>query len=203
MIDWRARGGEFHRIELPAFPGVLLPAVFLRGDGKLYFPIVHVCAALDVRDNRQREKVKRDYPESVNRLVIPTTKGDQSTLCVEWEALGAWLITIQEERTGDAQRGRLRTFKRQVWHAASEILMGRHEPVALPAPDGRRGEIAGLHSLALQTEQRVGRIERVVFVGDPEDSETISGDSRTARCPHCGGALRVTVGTLQIAPGEE
>jgi hypothetical protein len=36
MIDWRARGGEFHRIELPAFPGVLLPVVFLRGDGKLY-----------------------------------------------------------------------------------------------------------------------------------------------------------------------
>ena len=49
----------------------------------------------------------------------------------------------------------------------------------------------------------MGHLERVVFVGDPEEAETISGDSRVARCPHCGGALRVTVGTLQIAPGEE
>ncbi len=49
----------------------------------------------------------------------------------------------------------------------------------------------------------MGHLERVVFVGDPEDAEMISGASRTARCPHCGGTPRVTVGSLQIAPGEE
>ena len=131
-IDWRAVGGEFHQIELPAFPGVLLPAVFLPGDGKLYFPVGHVCAALGAQDKRQREKVKRDFPESIVDLSLPTTKGDRPMVCIEWEALGAWLVTIHEGRVAEEQRGKLRVFKTQVWKAASDILMGKHQALRCP-----------------------------------------------------------------------
>lgn len=195
MIDWRAVGGEFHQIELPAFPGVLLPAVFLPGDGKLYFPVGHVCAALGAQDKRQREKVKRDFPESIVDLSLPTTKGDRPMVCIEWEALGAWLVTIHEGRVAEEQRGKLRVFKTQVWKAASDILMGKHQATALPAPERRRSELAGLRSLAFQTEERVGRLERVVYISEDDAAD----DSRVACCPHCGGTIRIhAVSTFSI-----
>ncbi len=199
-MDWRNRG-ELHHIELPAFPGVLLPAVFLPQERKLYFPVAHICAALEVQDKRQREKVKRDYPDCLDELTLPTTKGDRGMVCIEWEALGAWLTTIQEERVGEAQRERLRTFKRQVWRAASEILIGQHQPAALPAADKRSSDLTGLRSLALQTEQRVGRLERVVFLSEDEAEQPI--DSRVGRCPHCGKPVRIAIGQLVIVPEDE
>lgn len=204
MIDWRARGGELHQIELPAFPGALLPAVFLPDVGALYFPIGQVCAALGVLDTRQRAKVRRDYPDSIETLSIPTTGGDQSALCIEWEALGGWLVSIQEGRIGDGQRAQLRTFKRQVWRAASDILQGKHPATALPDPASRRGELAGLRALALQTENRVGQLERVVYVSEDEapDSDTGALSSRAGHCPHCGGAIRIAVGSVVIVSAE-
>lgn len=200
MIDWHARGGEFHQIELPAFPGVLLPAVFLPDAGALYFPIGHVCKALGVLDARQRTKVRRDFPDSVETLVIPTTGGDQATLCIEWEALGGWLVSIQDGRIKEAQREQLRTFKRQVWRAASDILQGKHPVTALPNPATRRSDLAGLRALALQTEDRVGRLERVVSITDDDDTGDLS--SRVGYCPHCGGAIRVAVGSVLIVSAE-
>lgn len=195
-MDWRAMGGEFHQIELPAFPSVLLPAVFLPTDGRLYFPVAHVCAALGVDDKRQREKVKRDYPDSIVELTLPTTKGDRPMVCLEWEALGAWLITIQDARVGIEQREKLHQFKRQVWRAASDILQGKHMPIALPSPVQRRSELDGLRSLALQTESRVGKLERVLYIEDRESED--SSESRMGRCPHCGGAIRITLGNINI-----
>lgn len=200
MIDWRARGGELHQIELPAFPGVLLPAIFLPDAGLLYFPVGQVCDALGIADvKRQRAKVRRDYADSIETLSIPTTGGDQATLCIEWEALGGWLVSIHDGRIGDAQREHLRIFRRQVWRAASDILQGKHTATALPDPASRRGELAGLRALALQTESRVGRLERVVSITDDEDDAS-TGDlsSRVGYCPHCGGAIRVLLGSIVV-----
>jgi hypothetical protein len=59
MLDWRARGGELHQIELPAFPGVLLPAVFLPDAGLLYFPVGQVCDALDIADAKRQRAAER------------------------------------------------------------------------------------------------------------------------------------------------
>lgn len=202
MIDWRSRGGELHQIELPAFPGALLPAVFLPDVGALYFPVTHVCAALGIRDQRQRERVRRDYADSIGDLALPTTKGERPMVCIEWEALGGWLVSIQEERIGDGQREQLRTFKRQVWRAASDILQGKHAATALPDPATRRGELAGLRALALQTENRVGRLERVVSITDEDDTSTGDLSSRVGYCPHCGGAIRVAVGSVLIVSAE-
>jgi hypothetical protein len=206
MIDWRARGGELHQIELPAFPGVLLPAVFLPDAGALYFPVGQVCDALGVADaKRQRAKVRSDYADSIETLAIPTTGGEQAALCIEWEALAAWLVSIQEGRIGEGQRERLRTFKRQVWRAASDILQGKHPATALPDPSSRRGELAGLLSLALHTENRVGKLERVVYVADEGDaSPNGHGEltSRVGHCPHCGGAIRVITGEVVIVSAD-
>lgn len=221
MLDWRASGGELHQIELPAFPGILLPVVFLRSEGLLYFPIPHVCRALNVRDQRQREKVKRDYGECLEDLAIPTdSKGDRITLCIEWEAFGGWIVSIQDERVGDNVRSQLRAFKRQVWRAASDILMGKHQPAALPAPERRRGELAGLRSLALQTEERVGRLEQVIFINEDLEGTQVGvlgradpcpccgrsnseRESRIAPCPYCGRTIRATgLVDVQLEPAD-
>ena len=206
MIDWRAQGGELHQIELPAFLGVLLPAVFLPDSGLLYFPVGQVCAALQILDGRnQRAKVRREYVESIETLAIPTTGGDQAALCIEWEAFGGWLASIQEGRVGEEARKRLHTFKRQVWRAASDILQGRHPATALTDPSSKRGELAGLRALALQTESRVGRLERVVYISDEVDAATGASSelpSHVGYCPHCGGAIRVALGNLLIVSAE-
>jgi hypothetical protein len=193
MIDWRGRGGELHHIELPAFPGVLLPCIFLRDVGLLYFPAAHVSKALGVDDKTQRERVKRDYAEHLEHLEIPTTKGERPMLCIEWEALGAWLVSIGEQNVGEAQRERLRIFKRRVWRAASDILQGKHQAAALPEPSARRSELAGLRTLALQTEARVGNLEEVVYVSE-EDTDAVTGTTtRQVRCPECGHDFPVTM----------
>jgi hypothetical protein len=205
MIDWRARGGELHQIELPAFPGVLLPAVFLPDVGALYFPVAHIAKALDVDDKTQRIRVKRDYPQQIEDLALPTTKGERPMVCIEWEALGGWLASIQETRIGEAQRERLRVFKRRVWRAASDILQGKHPATALPDPASRRGDLAGLRALALQTESRVGRLERVVYISEdeaPADSDAGRLTSYIGSCPHCGGAIRLTLGNVLIVSAE-
>jgi hypothetical protein len=84
---------------------------------------------------------------------------------------------------------------------ASAILSG----VSRPVPFDERERPRLLKSGDL-TEARLAQLERAVFVGDPEDVETVTmrGDShsRTGRCPHCGGPIRVTVGMLEIAPDD-
>jgi hypothetical protein len=135
---------------------------------------------------------RRDFGDHLAHMRLATAGGPQELLCIEYTALGLWLATIQEGRVTSRTRERLRLFRSAVMAAASEILMGRIPPARPP-----QGRLEGL------TEQRLAHLERAVFVGEPDEAETSSGDSRAARCPHCGGALRVTVGTLQIAPGEE
>jgi hypothetical protein len=186
---------EYHQIELPAFPGVPLAAPLLVDEGRLYFPIGAVCLALDVDDKTQRVKLRRDYDECLAELRLPTVKGERPMLCIEFEALGAWVSTIQDLRVGEAQRERVRAFRKQVWRAASAILMGVHQPLTLPVPEGRRGELAGLRSLALQTEERVERLERIVFVPEREDNPTDVGEARVT-CPSCGFSFGVRLAPI-------
>jgi len=185
-----------HEIDLGAmFPGVVLPCVYDPATGRIWFPIATTCALLELDTRSQRARAQRDYAAHVDTYRLPTAGGPQELLCIEREALALWIATAQEGKAAPGARDRLRRFRRLVMAGATAILTGKSLPV--PFDERPRGRLAAL------TEARVAQLERAVFVGDPEESETFAGDSRTARCPHCGGALRVTVGTLQIAPGEE
>jgi len=85
-LDWRDRG-ELHHSELPAFPGVLLPTVsFPRSANSIFLSRIFVLPFKG--STNMREKVKRDYPDFLDELTLPTTKGDRGMVCIEWEALG-------------------------------------------------------------------------------------------------------------------
>jgi hypothetical protein len=76
--------------------------------------------------------------------------------------------------------------------AASAILSGRAKDVALEGQLRRAGAI----TLMLQHDERLAQLERAVFVGEPLNED----DSRVDRCPHCGGAIRVTTVSFEAVP---
>ena len=172
----------YHTVPLPTL-GVELPAAFAPDAQRLYFPVATVCAALELDLKYHRGKVQREYKEFTERLRLPTAGGPQELLCIEWTALGLWLATIQGERTtSDTTRTRLRIFRSQVMAAASAILLGQAEAIALVEPRGRRRGATDL------IETRLAQLERAVFVGEPAGED----DERIAACPHCGRPIRVS-----------
>jgi len=184
----------YHRVPLPAFPGLEFPAAFDPDAQRLYFPVATVCAALELEVRPQRARLQRDYADHVDKFRLPTDGGPQTLLCVEYEALALWLATAQSGKASARFRERLRLFRAQVMAAASDILMGRLQPIPM---EERRRAARGSVAQALQLETRIEQLERAVFVGEP-----VEDDARFSHCPHCGGAIRVIVGTLQIAPAE-
>ncbi len=192
---------QYHCVALPAFPGLELPAAYDPAEQRLYFPVATVCSALEVDVRSQRARLQRDFAEHIIRMRLPTAGGVQELLCVEYEALALWLATIQAGKASERFRRRLREFRTQVMAAATDILMGRLQPV--PLEDQRRGRASGRDTLLLQVEGRVAQLERAVFVGEPGEDDTDMGMTRHGRCPHCGGTIKVSVGTLQIAPDGE
>jgi len=185
---------RYHRVTLPAFPGLELPAAFDSDTQRLWFPVATVCEALELEVRPQRARVQRDYAEHVDKFRLPTDGGPQTLLCVEYEALALWLATTQGSKSNARFRERLRFFRAQVMAAASDILMGRLQPVPL---EERRRAARGSIAQALQLETRIEQLERAVFVGEPAED-----DARISHCPYCGGAIRVTVGTLQVTPAQ-
>jgi hypothetical protein len=149
--------------------------------------------------------LRRDYAEHILTLRLPTSGGPQELLCVEYEALALWLATVHDGKAGERSRDRIRAFRAQVMAAASDILMGRLQPVPLEARrgSGRRG----VASLLMQAEGRIVALERVVFVGEPSEGTTAGmagrdagDDVRVTPCPHCGGLLHVRVGVVEAVP---
>lgn len=196
---------QYHRVTFPAFPGVEMPAAYDQDAQRLYFPVATVCAALELDARPQRARLRREFAEHVRELRLPTAGGPQDLLCVEYEALALWLATMQTSRVGERHRDRIRTFRAQVMAAASDILMGRLQPVPL---DTRRNSGnsrgGGMASLLLQAEERIAALERVVFVGEPpaerETAGTGADDVRVTPCPYCGGLLHISVGTVEAVP---
>lgn len=86
----------------------------------------------------------------------------------------------------------MRAFRARVMAAASAILSGQAKDVPLEGPLRRAGAI----TLMLQHDERLAQLERAVFVGEPLNED----DSRVGRCPHCGGAIRVTTVSFEAVP---
>ncbi len=191
---------QFHRVEFSEL-GITLPAAFDPATQRLHFPVATSCAAIEVDVRTQRPRLQREYAEHLARIRLPTTGGPQELLCIEYEALGLWLATIQTQRVSDRTRSRIRYFRAQVMAAASDILLGRAHPLTLDERRQRRSARDGDTGLQL-VEGRVAALERAVFVGDPGEEDDAGGETRSARCPHCGRPIKVTVGDLRIVAGE-
>lgn len=192
---------RYHRIALPAFPGVEVPAAFDPDAQHLYFPVATVCAALELDARPQRARLRREFAEYVRELRLPTTGGAQDLLCVEYEALALWLATMQPSRVGERHRERIRLFRVQVMAAATDILTGRLQPVPLDARRRTGGNGGGMASLLLQAEERIAALERVVFVGEPSEKESgVAGAGWVTPCPYCGGLLHVEMGVVEAVP---
>jgi len=181
----------YHNVPLPAL-GINLPAAFAPATQELYFPVATVCEALRLEVRQQRARVNRDYPEYTEKLRLQTDGGPQELLCIEWTALGLWLATIHHEKTADEARKRLRAFRVAVMTAASLILQGKAEAMALTKPARQREA----NSLMLEHDSRLAALERAVFVGEPAETET----GRISRCPNCGVALGVGSIDLWVVP---
>jgi hypothetical protein len=175
----------YHRVPLSAL-GVELMAAFLPETQALWFPVATVCEALQLDLKYHRGKVQREYKELTDKLRLPTDGGPQEQICIEWTALAHWLSTIQGGKTtSDTTRGRLRTFRANVMAAASLILLGQVEAIALV----ERKRPRGANSVMLEHDARLAQLERAVFVGEPE--EGADADPRVGHCPYCGGAIAI------------
>lgn len=179
-----AIGPHYYRVPLEAL-GLELPARRL-ADGRLFFPLATACAAIELDLRRQRERVRRDYPDHIERLRLATAGGPQELLCIEYEALGLWLATVQGKSKNERQQERLRLFRRLVMAAASDILMGRLKPVPM---NERQQDL---------TELRLAELERAVFVGEPSDE----ADMVSGHCPQCGCPLRIDAASLVFVKSE-
>lgn len=159
-------------------------------DGGLHFPVRTMCGILGIAPSNQQSKLQTDddFAALVRDLPIPTVKGTREMLCLEWEGMGGWLTGIQSQRVRPEMRANVRRFRRQMWSAANEILLGRREPTAQrPSVRGatRQDRLAELTSLVLQVENRLGAVEGMVFVPEHDDEPMGTGEA-SVTCPSCG-----------------
>jgi hypothetical protein len=192
---------EYFPIELPEWPGVVL-TVARTVDGRLYFPVRTMCGILGIDPPSQVTKLQtdEDFAALVRGLPMPTLKGTHEMLCLEWEGMGGWLTGIQSQRVRPEMRDNVRRFRRQVWIAANELLLGRREPTAQRSPvrgATRQDRLAELTSLVLQVENRLGAVEGHVFIPE-HDGEPMGRDEARVTCPSCG--FRFGVRLAPIVP---
>jgi hypothetical protein len=194
-----------HEVSLDAlFPGVVLPCVYEPERGLIWFPVATVCERLSLDARSQRARVQREYPGHIEKFRLPTDGGPQELLCIEYEALALWIATAQDGKATPLAQERLRRFRALVMAGASDILLGRSTP--MPFDERRQrsralakeGEVSDQMGLLMEHDTRIGSLERAVFVGEPPED-----DGRVARCPHCGGAIRVTASSFNVVADHE
>lgn len=169
---------RYHRVELPAFPGIELPAAYDAEEQRLWFPIATVCSILELDVRVQRRRAQRDYAEHVDKLTLSTKGGMQELACLEYEALALWLATIGNSSNDSVIQERIKRLRRQVMAAASDIMTGKLQPV--PFNERRRTGDSLVKS-------RLAALERAVFVGEPTEQEGLRIATYRAlsamRCP--------------------
>jgi hypothetical protein len=211
----RADNFDYHTLILPAFPHIKLDVALERDTGKLWFPVSTICEdGLRIDAASQRAKIKHPDGEYEGNwqddIPFESSRGWRDTFCLEFEALGHWFTSIQARRVSEDQRQYVRAFRREVWKAASSLLVdGRTAAIAegrppnihaLPAPTQpsvpARSMIRGRDLRAKILEDRLetllDTLEDVVYVRSGEVS------SRSCQCPYCGGELEILVEALRV-----
>lgn len=158
---------------------------------RVYFGLVDICEGLGVDEDTQRQKVynpEHDYAVHLAMVPFYTPKGWREKLALDFTGMAKLLANIQSGRVKAEARQRVQAYQEAVWTLAGAILRG--EVRAMPTPE--RGASSGL----LLLEGRLNEIEAVTLAPG-----SAGVGSRTATCPHCGGALVVQVGTLRVIKG--
>jgi hypothetical protein len=192
---------DYFSLELPGWPGVVL-IVARTADGRLFFPVKTMCGILGIDPWSQVVKLRGDQdfaPYVRDDLPMPTVKGTRATCCLDWDGMGGWLTGIQSQRVRSEMQANVRTFRKQAWAAANEILLGERSPAPV-RPLVRGGshdeDLREIRSLVLQVESRLGAVEGTVFVPERDDEPQQSTGEVPVTCPVCGAHYRVQVTTL-------
>jgi hypothetical protein len=183
-------GYQCHDIVIPVLGDEPITIATLAGTKLVWFPVNDVCERLGIDYQRQWQLLndpEREMAEFLASVPFPSSKGERSKNCIELEGIGGWVLFIQSRRVAPAARDRLRFLQKQARDAVSAIFVG-YQPVLAASP--RR-------TYQRFIEERVASLESVVFV------EGAGAATRAARCPHCGEAITIQVGSLRVVPGEE
>lgn len=224
--DGLGRSYRHFPLTLPALPTLALTVAVEQGAAdSVWFPVKPICEdGLGIDAYTQQRKLQApegDYEGRWRLIPFPTAKGYRETVALEWEAVGQWLLGIQAARIGnDEVRDWVALFQRQAFNAMQRILAGR---VAAPAargglleaeeplgssraltsrPRGRDAVLAHLRERVDLAEARLAVILEVqgktppVFPVGGGAGDVLA--TRVAHCPHCGQALELRVGSLEV-----